>query len=426
MNAEIISVGTELLLGHTVNTNATYVARELAALGIDLMHVHAVGDNPDRLEHALREALTRCDIIITTGGLGPTEDDLTKETVARVAKTPLVPHQDSLDRLQTFFRDRAMTPNQLKQAHMPEGCTVFPNNSGTAPGCAVRTAAGKHILMLPGPPSELKPMLSGRAAPFLASLLAADEHTVIHSTMIRTFGVGEGSGAAAIADLTTGTNPTAATYTTDNEMFVRVTAKAATLEAARALCAPVVNDIARRFGDRIYAIVEDDTPISLEHTVARELTVRKLTLAVAESCTGGLLAKRLTDIPGSSAFFLAGLVTYANAMKTALLGVDPELIERLGAVSEPVARAMAEGVRQRCGTDYGIGITGVAGPDGGTPEKPVGLVHIALATPDGTSLRTMTPFGRTHDRQWLRERAASEALDMLRRAVLGLGEREVF
>lgn len=430
MKAEIISVGTELLLGHTVNTDATYVARELAALGVDLMHVQAVGDNPERLEEALHAALLRCDVVITTGGLGPTEDDLTKETVARVANVPLCPHEESLRKLETFFRDRVMTSNQLKQAHMPEGATVFPNDAGTAPGCAVPTPGGGHILMLPGPPSELKPMLTRCAVPFVAGLLAADQRTVIHSTMIRTYGVGEGAGAAAIADLTTSSNPTAATYTTDNEMFVRVTAKAPDIDTASALCAPMVATILERFGDRVYAVVDASHPsaetISLEAVVAQELTARQQTLAVAESCSGGLLAKRLTDIPGSSAFFQAGIVTYSNAMKTALLGVPAKLIDTHGAVSEQVARAMAEGVRDRCSTDYGIGITGVAGPGGGTPEKPVGLIHLALAHPNGTHSFVMTPFGRTHDRHWLRERATSEALDLLRRCLLCMPERAAF
>lgn len=430
MKAEIISVGTELLLGHTINTDAAYVARELADLGVDLLHVLTVGDNPERLEHALREALGRSDIVVTTGGLGPTEDDLTKETVARVANAPLELHEESRLCLETFFQGRTMTVNQLKQAHMPRACVVFANSVGTAPGCAVpvKLEGGRvgHILMLPGPPSELLPMLSRHAVPYVRGLVEASESAVIHSLVIRTFGVGEGAGAAAIADLTGNPNPTAATYTTDSEMFVRVTAKAADHDSAAALCRPFAEEICRRYGDRVYAVADANEAVSLEGVVVRELIARDTTLATAESCTGGLLAKRITDVPGASAIFLGGLITYANEAKTDLLGVDAALIEEHGAVSEPVAVAMARGARERCQTELGVGITGVAGPSGGTAEKPVGLVHIALAHSDGVTCRTMTPFGRLHDRQWLRERAASEALDMVRRHVLGLSEREPF
>lgn len=430
MKAEIISVGTELLLGHTINTDAAYVARELADLGVDLLHVHTVGDNPGRLKLALREALGRCDIVVTTGGLGPTDDDLTKETVAGVANAPLELHEESRKYLETFFQGRSMTANQLKQAQVPRGCVVFPNHAGTAPGCAVSVALedGRtgHVLMLPGPPSELLPMLSRHAVPYVRGLVEASENAVIHSLVIRTFGVGEGAGAAAIADLTGNPNPTAATYTTDSEMFVRVTAKAADHDSAAALCRPLAEDICRRYGDRVYAVVDAGETVSLEGVVIAELIRQSVTLSTAESCTGGLLAKRITDVPGASGVFRGGMVTYADEAKTDLLGVDAALIDEHGAVSEPVAVAMARGARERCKTELGVGITGVAGPSGGTAEKPVGLVHIALAHSDGVTCRTMTPFGRLHDRQWLRERAASEALDMIRRRVLNLPEREPF
>ncbi len=407
MNAEIISVGTELLLGHTINTDAAFVARELSAIGVNLLFACTVGDNPGRLRSALEEALGRSDVVITTGGLGPTEDDLTKETIAEVAGAPLVMHEDSLRRLKEYFGSRPMGENQRKQAMLPEGATAFPNEVGTAPGCGVRTAAGRLIIMLPGPPSELLPMLTKFVMPFLQN----GSRAVIRSHMIRTFGLGEGAGALKIADLVGAANPTAATYAKENEMFVRVTARAESEEAAEALCAPVVEDICRRYGDVVYGVDAEN----LESVVVRLLGERNMHLATAESCTGGLLAKRITDVSGASQVFDLGLVTYANEAKMRLLGVPAALLEQYGAVSEPVARAMAEGVRRVSGSELGIGITGVAGPTGGTPEKPVGLIYIALADGTETRVRVMRPLGRVHGREWLRDRATGTALDMVRR-----------
>lgn len=412
MKAEIISVGTELLLGHTVNTDAAHVARELSALGVDLLHAHTVGDNAGRLEAALREALGRGDLVITTGGLGPTDDDLTKETVARVADAPLVEHDDSLRRLKEYFGDRPMSANQRKQAFLPRGSVAFPNAVGTAPGCAVPVANGKFVILLPGPPSELLPMLRDSVVPFLQQ--RANE--AIASFMVRTFGIGEGAAAERIADLTGGANPTAATYATEGEMFVRVTAKAKDAASAASLAAPLVEAVRRRLGDVVYGV----NVTSLESVVVPELIRRGLSLTTAESCTGGLLAKRITDQPGASAVFGVGLVTYANAAKTRLLGVPEDLLRAHGAVSAEVAQSMAANARVRYDGTFGIGITGVAGPDGGTPEKPVGLVYIALSDEKETLLRVMRPQGRYLGREWTRNRAASHALDLLRRRLFGL------
>lgn len=412
MKAEIISVGTELLLGHTVNTDAAHVARELSALGVDLLHAHTVGDNAGRLEAALREALSRGDLVITTGGLGPTDDDLTKETVARVADAPLVEHDDSLRRLKEYFGDRPMSANQRKQAFLPRGSVAFPNAVGTAPGCAVPVANGKFVILLPGPPSELLPMLRDSVVPFLQQ--RANE--AIASFMVRTFGIGEGAAAERIADLTGGANPTAATYATEGEMFVRVTAKAKDAASAASLAAPLVEAVRRRLGDVVYGV----NVTSLESVVVPELIRRGLSLTTAESCTGGLLAKRITDQPGASAVFGVGLVTYANAAKTRLLGVPEDLLRAHGAVSAEVAQSMAANARVRYDGTFGIGITGVAGPDGGTPEKPVGLVYIALSDEKETLLRVMRPQGRYLGREWTRNRAASHALDLLRRRLFGL------
>ncbi len=414
MKAEIVSIGTELLLGHTINTDAAFTARALAALGIDLLLVNTVGDNRIRVKQAVAAALERSDVVITTGGLGPTDDDLTKESVAEAAGVPLELHEESLRRLERHFAGRVMSTNQRKQAMLPRGCTVFVNNAGTAPGCGFRTANGRIVVMLPGPPSELLPMLHESAVPFLRTLSG---NAAIRSTMIRVFGMGEGQVAERLAELTSGANPTVATYASEGEMFVRVTAKAADEQEALALCGPVTAEIQRRLGDVIYGIDADN----LESVVVKGLSLCKMRLATAESCTGGLLAKRLTDVAGASEVFASGAITYSNEAKTRLLDVPDELIRAHGAVSLPVARAMARGARLRDGADLGIGITGVAGPGGGTREKPVGLVHIALDTANETWVRTLHPlFGLIDNRSRIRTRAASTALDMVRRLLAGL------
>lgn len=416
MNAEIISVGTELLLGHTINTDASYVARELSAIGVNLLFSSTVGDNPQRLQTALETALERSDLVITTGGLGPTGDDLTKETVAAAAGKELVLHQESMDRIISYFKGRELGETQKKQAMLPQGCTVFPNDFGTAPGCGFQTEGGRLVIMLPGPPSELIPMLKNYAVPFLTK----DGKAVIASRIVRVFGLGEGNVAEMIADLTECANPTAATYAKDGEMFVRVTARAETEAAAQSMCAPVVEELKARLGDYIYGIDAE----SLEDVVVSELARRGLHLACAESCTGGLLASRITDIPGASQVFHMGVVTYANEIKTLLLGVPEETLKTYGAVSEQTARAMAEGVRKKSGSELGLGITGIAGPGGGTPEKPVGLVYLALCDGTHTWVRKMPGNNHTKGRQYLRFLAASNALDMVRRWLFELGGLE--
>ena len=415
MNADIISVGTELLLGHTINTDASFVARELSAAGIGLLYACTVGDNPERLRSALETALGRSDIVITTGGLGPTGDDLTKETVAAAAGKKLVMDKTSMEHIRQYFHGRALGETQKKQAMLPEGCTVFPNDNGTAPGCGFRTDAGRLVAMLPGPPSELIPMLKHYAVPFLAGSGKA----AIVSRMVHVFGLGEGNVAEQIEDLCACPNPTAATYAKDGEMFVRVTARAGDAEQAAALCEPVVAELKRRLGDYVYGVDVE----SLEETAVRLLTEKHLTAATAESCTGGLVAKRVTDIPGSSEVFRMGVVTYANEAKTKLLGVPEDILRQYGAVSPQVARLMAQGIRKLSGSDFGIGITGIAGPGGGTTEKPVGLVYLALCDGENTWVREMR--GNTHKgRGYLRFLAASNALDMVRRRVLNLGGME--
>lgn len=407
MNAEIISVGTELLLGQVVNTDAAIVARELSALGIDLLHSSVVGDNPERLKEAVEAAISRSDLLIMTGGLGPTTDDLTKETTAAAAGKKLKLHEESLRRIQNYFNESHVSENQAKQAYLPEGCTVLQNDNGTAPGCAFQAENGCTVIMLPGPPSELAPMMKNYAVPYLKQ----GQESVIVSHNVHIYGKGEAPVALLMDDKMDGQNPTLAPYAKEGECFLRVTAKAKDEKTADQMCQPLIEEIKRRLGDYVYSVDVE----TLEELVVQELRQTGKTLATAESCTGGLLAKRITDISGSSAVFHIGCVTYANEAKEALLFVPHEVLERHGAVSEETARAMAEGIVRRSGSDIGIGITGIAGPDGGTVEKPVGLIYIALSDGKNTWVAKRSPIGRTKSRDWHRHCAASQALDMVRR-----------
>lgn len=412
MNAEIISVGTELLLGQVVNTDTTIVARELSALGINLLYSAVVGDNVERLKLAVETAISRSDLLIMTGGLGPTTDDLTKETTAACAGRKLVLHQPSLDRILNYFNEKKVSSNQEKQAWLPEGCTVFQNDNGTAPGCAFQAQSGCTIIMLPGPPSELEPMLRNYVVPFLKQ----DQEWVIVSHNVHIYGRGEAPVAQMMDDLMNGENPTLAPYAKEGECYLRVTAKAHTEEEADQMCQPLIQEIKRRLGDFVYSVDVE----SLEELVVQKLADQGKKLATAESCTGGLLAKRITDVSGSSAVFDMGCVTYANEAKEALLSVDHGTLEQYGAVSEETAREMAEGIVRRSGSDIGVGITGIAGPDGGTSEKPVGLIYIALSDGEHTWVTKRSPIGRTKSRAWHRHCAASQALDMVRRYLDGL------
>ncbi len=421
MQAELIAVGTELLLGHTIDTDSAFASRELAAAGVDVLRRFTVGDNPDRLEQTLRLALSQSDLVILIGGLGPTKDDLTKEIAASVCGKRLVLHEDSRRRIEEHFKGRVCGETQWKQAMLPEGCEVFPNNHGTAPGCIFRSESGCLVALLPGPPSECEPMIRDELIPYLHRLTGG----VIVSRMVRTFGIGEGSAAERAADLLDWSNPTVAPYAKDSEMFFRVTAKAASREEAEKQCEGAVQELCSRLGSRVYAVNEDGTsPSCLEHTVVALLAEQGKTIAAAESCTGGLIAKRLTDVPGASAVLNMSFVTYSNEAKHRLLGVPEELLGRYGAVSEQVARAMAEGVRRAAESSVGVGVTGIAGPDGGTPEKPVGLVWIAVSDGEHTWVRRMNAPARFQTREKIRYRAASTALDLVRRCLCGLPMEE--
>jgi len=411
--AEIIAVGTELLLGGTANTDAQDVSRVLSELGINVFFHTVVGDNPERLKQAVDVAKSRANIIITTGGLGPTYDDLTKQTLAEAFGKKLVLNEGVADQIREYFAKRypnmKMTDNNMRQAELPEGCVILDNGVGTAPGCAFEVD-GLHVLMLPGPPRECRAMLMSCVVPYLQKLSEAE----IHSHNIHVFGLGESMVEEKLRDLMESMqNPTLAPYAKPCEVMLRLTAKSGSKEEAEKLMAPVLSKVRETLGDIIYGV---DTG-SLENAAAGLLLERGLTLAVAESCTGGLLSKRLTDIPGSSGFFMGGLVAYSVSSKTALLGVAPALINEKGAASREVALAMADGARLKFGADIGVGITGVAGPGGDGSGVEPGTVYVALATGGASFCRSLRLL---HDRGRVRIMAASHALDMIRRLLTGL------
>ena len=409
--AELIAVGTELLLGNIANLDAQIISQGLSALGITVHYHTVVGDNPQRLADALDVARRRADIIITTGGLGPTYDDLTKQTICQAFGRELRFHPDILETIRAYFArtGRTMPENNRQQAMLPVGCTIFDNPVGTAPGCAF-CEDGVHVLMLPGPPRECRYMFEHKAVPYLAFLTDG----VIVSHEIRIFGMGESHVEARLREaMTTLTNPTLAPYAKEGECELRITAKAADEGAAHALIDPVEADLKVHFGPLVYGV---DIP-SLEAAVFALLKEKRLTLGTAESCTGGLVAKRMTDLAGVSSVFRGGVVSYATEVKHTVLGVDQDLLDQYGAVSEPVARAMAEGARKVLGCDLAISTTGVAGPDPDERGNPVGLVFIALATPEGTWVRQVH---LSMGRQRIRHIAASHGFDLARRYLNGL------
>lgn len=409
MRAEVISVGTELLLGQIVDTDAAHLSRVLSDLGIALYRRVTVGDNHDRLLAAMREALAANDLLITIGGLGPTLDDITRDTLAEAIGDTLRYDQQIADQITDFFRSRnvPMAQSNLRQAWVPTHGRALPNPNGTAPGLFF-DKDGKLAIALPGPPGEFIPMLENEVVPILRARTGG---ATIRSRIVRVCGLGESLVEEKIRDLLSGENPTVAPYAKTGEVHLRVTARAGSIEEAETLIQPVVNRLLERLGQFVYAF--DDEP--LESAVVRLLTERGLTLTTAESCTGGLLAERITDVPGSSRVFLGGCITYSNALKTQLVGVPAEMIEAHGAVSPQVAEAMARGVRERLASDFGIGITGIAGPDGGTPDKPVGLVHIALADAEGVVADASHFRGTRAD---VRRRATQVALTLLRDRIL--------
>ncbi|MBQ9086758.1 MAG: competence/damage-inducible protein A [Clostridia bacterium] len=408
--AEILCVGTELLLGDIVNTNAAYLSRKLAELGIHVYRHTAVGDNPERLSRALEAAFREADLVITSGGLGPTYDDLTKETVAAYFGRKMVLHEESLESIRGYFArtGRVMTPNNEKQAMMPEGALVFPNHYGTAPALCLADGEEhcKTAIMLPGPPGELQPLFEEQVKPYLMSRHAS----VLRSKNIHIFGMGESAVESKLKELMTESrNPTVAPYCKEGEVRLRVTAEAQSEEKAEEMCDEMIRTIRNtEVGTYIYGVDVE----SLEHAVLLFLEKRGMTLSCAESCTGGLVAKRITDLPGSSSVFLGGCVTYSNDAKQRLLGVSPESLSQFGAVSEQVAKEMARGVRERLGSDIGVSLTGIAGPGGGSAEKPVGTVYVGISTARGEQVRRLN-LSPMRSRDYIRKVSASNAFDMI-------------
>ena len=410
--AELIAVGTELLLGNIANTDAQMISQGLSQLGINVYYHTVVGDNPQRVRQAVDIARGRADILITTGGLGPTCDDLTKVAVAQAFGKELVYHEPSAQRIRERFAQRGtpVTENNFQQAMVPEGCTVLDNDWGTAPGVAFQ-ADGTHVLMLPGPPRECAMMFRHRALPYLQKL----SDGVIASRTVKTFGIGESAAEALLRDLMNALhNPTLAPYAKPTGTELRITAHAPTREEALRLIAPVEEQVKAILGDKVIGVDVD----SLEEVCLRLLKDRGLTVGTAESCTGGLLAKLLTDLPGSSAVFRGGVVSYTNGVKAGLLGVPQDLLDRYGAVSPQVAEAMARGAKASLGCDIALSTTGVAGPDADDRGNPIGLVYLGRAWGDQCQV---TEFrAGPVERERVRRQAAQTALDLLRRHLTGL------
>ena len=408
MIAEILSVGTELLMGQIANTDAQFISRRLGELGVTIYRHSTVGDNPARVREALQEALSRSDMVITTGGLGPTEDDLTKEMVAEYFGLEMELHQPSLDALKAFMErfGKKMTPNNLKQAYFPRGCTVMPNACGTAPGCIVEQG-GKTVAVLPGPPMELMDMFDRQLAPYLQ----ARSGQVIRSRFLKIFGLGESNVETLLSDLFHSGNPTLALYCGPGEVTARITARAAAPEKAEAMMQPVYEEILRRVGEAYYGEGVNRTPAD---AVLELLKNRGETVTFAESCTGGLLCGAFVDCAGASDCLKESFVTYANEAKEQMLGVKSETLARCGAVSGECAREMALGAARAAGADWAVSVTGIAGPGGGTAEKPVGTVWIGVAHGGAAQAREYHFRGQ---RQWIRKLSVVNALNQLRLAM---------
>lgn len=402
---ELISVGTEILLGDILNTDAQYLSIELAKLGISVIHQSTVGDNRERLLAQLDEAAKRSDIIILSGGLGPTPDDLTKEVCCEFFGKKMFLHEPTVEKIKEYFSSKGieMAQNNLKQAMLPKDCVIFPNDNGTAPGMAIEKD-GVHILVLPGPPRELKPMFQNCAVPYLMQF--SDRIIVSHN--IRTFGIGESSMAENVNDLFDAQNPTVAPYAKDGEALLRVTAMAKTKEDAESLCEPIIEEIKNRLDAYVYGVDYN----CIEEAVVGMLKEHHLKVATAESCTGGLIAKRITDVPGASEVFECGIISYANGIKHKVLGVSEDDLNKYGAVSEPVAKQMAQGALKVSGADIAVSVTGIAGPDSDSTGKPVGLVYIGLADKENVWVREIRTSRK--DRSYNRYVSASNALDMIR------------
>jgi nicotinamide-nucleotide amidase len=410
MAAEVICVGTELLLGDILNSNSQYLAKELAALGVPHFYQTVVGDNIDRIHQAIEIACARSSILIFTGGLGPTPDDLTTESIASYFNTPLVEHAEVIADIHQKFAQhgRKMTPSNRKQALQPTGADLLPNPTGTAPGMIWQPQMGLTIFTFPGVPREMHRMWRDTAVPFLKT--QGYGQNPIYSRSLRFFGIPEAALAEKVNHLFNSANPTVAPYAGKGEVRLRISARAASEAEANDLIEPIAAEIKQIAGVDYYGTDED----TLASVVGQLLKAKGQTLAVAESCTGGGLGQMLTDIPGSSDYFIGGIISYANRVKVDLLGVDPQDLAVEGAVSELVARQMAIGVKAKLGTDWGVSITGIAGPDGGTESKPVGLVYIGIANPDGGAEGIKYQLGSQRERELIRRMSACQGLNLLR------------
>lgn len=413
-SAELICVGTELLLGDILNSNAQYLAQELAGLGIAHFFQTVVGDNPARIQQVVAMACERSNLILFTGGLGPTPDDLTIETLADFFGAPLVEHPEILADIEAKFvsRGRVMTPSNRKQALLPEGAEVLPNRTGTAPGIIWQARPGLLIMTFPGVPSEMKAMWQETSVPYLKNHGWVQDTIV--SRMVRCWGISESGMAERVSDYLALSNPTVAPYASHGEAKLRISAKAPSVAEAEALITPVEQGIRDLLGDDCYGIDGD----TLASVVGNLLQQKQQTVSVAESCTGGGLGQMLTTVAGSSAYFWGGIIAYDNRIKTNLLQVDPAVLETEGAVSAIVAEQMALGAKAALNTDWALSITGIAGPGGGTDTKPVGLVYIGLALPTGKVISQKYEFAAFRGRDWVRHLSACTALDLLRRHLL--------
>ena len=411
MTVELVCVGTEILLGNIVNTNAAYLAEQCAMLGLSCYHQSVVGDNEQRMEETIRRAVSRSDIVILSGGLGPTKDDLTKEVTAQVFDMELLEDPHTRARIQEYFDQNhrgQITENNWKQAQVPEGSMVIDNYNGTAPGLILQKD-GKTAILLPGPPNELKPMFERDIRPFLNRL----EPEGIYSKMVKICGFGESKVESMITDiLESQTNPTIAPYAKTGEVHLRITAKAINEETADEMMEPMMEELYRRFGSQIFTTEE---AVTLEETVVELLKEKGKTVTTAESCTGGLVAGRLLNVPGASSVYMEGYITYSNEAKEKLLGVSHVTLEQYGAVSKETACEMAEGAAKAAGADLAISVTGIAGPDGGTKEKPVGLVYVGCYA-DGEA--RAYEFHFTGNRAKNRESTVAKALTILREALI--------
>lgn len=410
MRAEIIAVGTEILLGDIVNTNAQFLSKELASIGIDVYHQSVIGDNENRMLEVLEESLKRSDIVITTGGLGPTTDDITKEVACKYFDMTSEIHNESYQALKEYFKrlNREMSSNNIKQVYFPKEAKVLPNPNGTAPG-AILEKNNKMIVILPGPPREMKPMFNN----YVRDYLKVRGNGVIKSKVIRLLGIGESLAATKLNDLIkSSVNPTIAPYAKEEDVIFRITAKADNDFEADKLIDPIYKKVKERLGMDIYAEGES---ASIEEVVGKLLVENKLKIATAESCTGGMIASRLVSYAGISEVFLEGAVTYSNEAKIRTLNVNKETLDKYGAVSSETAKEMALGIAKRCGADISVVTTGIAGPGGGTDEKPVGLVYIGLYYKGNVETFRYVFNG---DRQNVRVRASITALDLVRRKIL--------